>query len=554
MISGFNGQYRDDDVARAVYSESAGIARITPKAVAVPADVADVQTLVRWAKRTHTPLIPRGSGSSMGNGAIGDGVIVDLSRLSHIGDVDRERRAITVGPGALRGDVDAVARQHGLHFPPDPSSGKFCTIGGMISTSAAGSHTLKYGPIRHWVDALDCVFDDGTLVTITRGTLWQTLCSNAAAIARLETAERTLHDLLANKQLGLSSITHPGVRKDSSGYALAAFRDSGELIDLITGSEGTLVLIVGATLRLAPVPAATSSLLGAFPTLESAVIAATHARDAGAAACELLDRTFLDVAARGAPLPHVPEGTEAVLLAEVEGDSANDAAQQAESLQQAFTNDGATSVTLAATVEAEDELWELRHAVSPILATLGASMTSMQFIEDGAVPPDRLPDYVRGIRGILDAHGVPGVIFGHAGDSHVHVNPLIDVGRENWRATVRAILDEVVALTASLGGTLTGEHGDGRLRTPLLSKVWSAAARTQFEVIKGAFDPDSIFNPGVKVPLPNQSALGEIKYDPALLPLPAPAAQALSRVAKERAYNCFRLDLIDHVDHPSPPS
>jgi FAD/FMN-containing dehydrogenase len=165
----FRGTFRDDEAARAVYSEAAGIGRATPRAVAVPADAADVETLVRWAHGTGTPLVPRGSGSSMAGGAIGPGVVVDLSRLDAIGAVDVEQRRVWAGPGALRGAVERAARAHGLRFPVDPSSGSYCSVGGMASTNAAGAHTLKYGATRAWVVALDCVFDDGTRAVVRRG-------------------------------------------------------------------------------------------------------------------------------------------------------------------------------------------------------------------------------------------------------------------------------------------------------------------------------------------------------------------------------------------------
>src|SRR5690242_5012766 len=167
--SGFRGTFRDDLDARAVYSEAAGIARILPRAVAVPADADDVCTLVRWAAETRTPLVPRGSGSSMAGGAIGDGVIVDLSRLAMLGAVDAAQRTIRCGPGVLRDAVDAAARAVGLQFPVDPSSGAYCTVGGMASTNSAGAHTLRYGAMRPWVQALDCVFVDGSRAEVRRG-------------------------------------------------------------------------------------------------------------------------------------------------------------------------------------------------------------------------------------------------------------------------------------------------------------------------------------------------------------------------------------------------
>jgi FAD/FMN-containing dehydrogenase len=169
----------------------------------------------------------------------------------------------------------------------------------------------------------------------------------------------------------------------------------------------------------------------------------------------------------------------------------------------------------------------------------------MQFVEDGAVPLPKLPDYVKGVRDALTSRGVSGVMFGHAGDAHVHVNPLIDLRQPDWREKVSGLLEDVVALTSRLGGTLSGEHGDGRIRTPLLDRVWHKDAVRLFSLVKKAFDPGNTFNPGVKVPLAGQRALVDIKYDPSLPPLPEKARTALDGLVSAREYGRFRLSLID---------
>ena len=543
---GFRGVYRTDLAARSVYAEAAGIARCLPAAVAVPADANDVAALTRWAAEESIALVPRGSGSSMGGGAIGPGVIVDLGRLDAIGAVNAEARTIQVGPGATRAAVEAAAARHGLRFPVDPSSGAFCTVGGMAATNAAGAHTLRHGPMRAWVRALDCVFMDGTRATVRRGSPPPSDVPALARAAALDVKLRAAAAADARREDGLH-LTLPGVRKDTSGYAVGSYARSGDLVDLLVGSEGTLAFFVGLELALAPRPGATSTVLAAFATLEASVQAATAARGLGAAACELLDRTFLDVARRGgAPLP-VPPDAEAVLLAEIEGEQTADAQDGARMLERAFRLSGATQVTVALDPRMEHTLWDLRHRASPILSRLQPARASMQFIEDGAVPPDRLPEYVRGVRAALTRHGIEGVIFGHAGDAHVHVNPLIDVHADGWRDAVESIFSDVVALTSRLGGTLAGEHGDGRLRTPLLPRLRGGATVALYRAIKNAFDPDGLLNPGVKVALDGQRPLGDIKYDPQLPPLPAAARAALDRVAEERAYARPRLALLDEA-------
>ena len=540
-LPGFRGYFREDELARAVYSEAAGIARAIPAAVAVPVDAEDVMVLVKWAAETGTSLIARGSGSSMSGGAIGSGVVVDLSRINHLGRIDDRNRTVWVEPGVVWSTLDVAAKRKGLRFPVDPSSGNFCTLGGMVSTNASGAHTLRYGATRAWVNAIDCVFSDGDRAVITRG---------EQAPKRIEAISRFLRDVhgeivAADKR---RPILHLGVRKESSGYAIHDYATKADLVDLLVGSEGTLAIMVGVQLTLSPLPAATSSVLGSFATLEEATAAATRAVEAGASACELLDRTFLAYAASGGSTDEKVreriEGAAAILLAEVEGDTQEAAAAAAEQLGKAFRESGARDVDLALTPDAEHDLWELRHAASPILAALEHS-TSMQFIEDGAVPLPKLPDYVQGVRKALAAREVSGVIFGHAGDAHVHVNPLIDVRQGDWREKVAGLLEDVVALTSRLGGTLTGEHGDGRIRTPLLDRIWHKDAIRAFALVKKAFDPANIFNPGVKVPLPGQRALTDIKYDPSLPPLPEKARAALDDMVKERAYDRFRLSLID---------
>ena len=537
---GFRGTFREDELARAVYSEAAGIARAIPTAVAVPLDADDVVTLVRWAAETRTSLIPRGSGSSMAGGAIGKGVIVDLSRISRLGKFDERGRTVWADPGVLWSTLDVAARKRGLRLPVDPSSGSFCTLGGMVSTNASGAHSLRYGSTRAWVNALECVFSDGDREVITRG---ETASKRVGAIARFL---RDAHgEVVAMDKR--RPIIHPGVRKESSGYAIHEYATKADLVDLLVGSEGTLVIIVGIQFVLSPLPAATSSVLGSFSSLEEATAAAMMAVDTGASACELLDKTFLAYAAKAPSadeaLRELMEGSAAILLAEVEGESAASAAARAEDLAIAFKGAGAREVNIALTPETEHDLWEVRHAASPILAALDQS-TSMQFIEDGAVPLPRLPEYIEGVRKALAVRGVSGVIFGHAGDAHVHVNPLVDVSESNWRDKVLGLLDDVVALTARLGGTLSGEHGDGRLRTPLLDRVWHKDALHAFALVKKAFDPANIFNPGVKVALPGQEPIEDIKYDPSLPPLPRAARAALDSVVKTRAYDQLRLSLI----------
>ncbi len=529
---GFAGPFTTDVVARELYSETAGIQRIVPAAVALPRDVDDLRLLVAWATRHRVALVPRGSGSSMSGGAIGAGVIVDLHHLDRPPAVIAGWDRVETGVARTRAEVDDAARNAGLRFPVDPSSSAFATIGGMMACNAAGARTLAFGATRRWVRAIDCVFADGTAARVTRGD--HVTPHDPPVLKRWFAARDAL-------RARASRIPRREVRKDASGYGLADFAGSGDLVDLLVGSEGTLALFTGAQLDLAPLPAATGSLLGSWPSIDGAVRGAAIAREAGAVACELLDTSFLRVAARAHPLP-VSSAAESVLLVELEGRERDDVKARARALEEAWSRSGAVDVLLGLDDESAESLWGLRHAASPILSRLDPHIRSMQIIEDGCVPPHRLADYVRGVRQLLVDARLEGVLFGHAGDAHLHVNALVDVRHPDWRSRVRALYDGAAGLTSSLGGTMAGEHGDGRLRSPLIGTFHSAEARELMADVKALFDPAGILNPGVKAGDAGDP-LSSIKYD---LDVPChPQARALlDEVERARSYDTCRLELL----------
>jgi FAD/FMN-containing dehydrogenase len=405
----------------------------------------------------------------------------------------------------------------------------------MASTNAAGGRTLRYGQMNAWVEGLECVFADGSRGFVRRGGP----LPDVAPLARFAEVAPALRAAERERP-----SRHNGVRKDSSGYALAAWAQSGSVVDLLVGSEGTLAVFTALELRLAPIPACSATIIAAFDSLEGAATAAALAAELSATACELLDRTFLEIARHAGPLP-VPDNADAVLLVELE-DNSERLGDLTRALAKGFRDAGASHIETAVDPARAAKLWHLRHAASPILAAMSRVTTSMQIVEDGAVPPARLPEYVRGIRAALARHAFAGVIFGHAGDGHVHANVLVNTSEPGWRERLDDVFDEAVALTASLGGTLTGEHGDGRLRAGALAKTWPAEAIERFKVVKAAFDPLGILNPGVKLTEPRAHGFGgTVKYDPSAPPLPAGARHALDQIQRERAWNSFRLDLVD---------
>ena len=535
--SGFRGVFRTDTAARVLYAEGAGIFRIIPAAVAVPAGTSDLVRLVQWARETGTPLVPRGAGSGMSGGNVGPGVAVDLTQgFRDAPVIDPDRRTARCGAAVTWGDVNGAAAGHGLRLPPDPSSGAFCTLGGMVACNAAGARSLKYGAIRSWVDALEFVTADGETGRASTEDLPPDV---------LTAAERRVHQL-AKPYLLMHQLTleqrQPRTRKNSSGYLLAHQPDNGWIRHLLIGSEGTLAVITAVEVRLAPLAGDRSTLLVTLASLDDVAPAVAALAPLEPAAVELLDRTYLDFVRAAAHSP-IPAGTEAVLLVEMENGG-----RAAEAAVRGF----ATSTIVAEDPAAIGKLWEIRHLASPTLAALPDTMRSLQVIEDGCVPRDRLGEYIAGLRRLTAAHGFDVVIFGHAGDAHVHANVLADLGESDVVDRLSALLVETSALQVALTGTLAGEHGDGRLRSPFLGDLVGDVFLEACRLVKRAFDPDGILNPGVKLPgegTPRALVAEQLKVGPGAPRIPAETAQLLRRIERDAAWGAFKLDF---APAPSP--
>jgi FAD/FMN-containing dehydrogenase len=528
--AGFLGPFRTDELARTLYAEGAGIFRIIPMAVAVPADTDDLVRLVRWAAASSTPLIPRGAGSGMPGGNVGPGVVVDLTHGFRAPPmVDAERCTVRAATGLTYRDVNDAAVAHGLRLPPDPSSGAFCTVGGMVATNAAGSRSHRYGAVRGWVGGLWFVTADGERGSTHRRT--------AAPPHRTAAEQRLLTDALPYLQSVRGELERavPQTRKNSSGYC---FTFGDDLVtDLLAGSEGTLALITEAEFRLAPLPDEPSTLLVTLRSLDDIAPAIAALEQFQPAAIELLDRTYLDFV-RAAAASRVPSDTEAVLLVEFEH-----VAQEAAGAMAAI----ASSTDFAESAEAASRLWELRHLASPILAGLPDGMRSLQVIEDGCVPLTRLPAYIAGLRRIAADGGFEIVIFGHAGDGHVHANLLADARAADLAGRLERCLEEASELQIALGGTPAGEHGDGRLRAGYLERRLGATYVEACRRVKQAFDPAGILNPGVKLPGAGGPTITAelLKVGAGAPAVPDKVARVLREIERTVAYGVSRLELLE---------
>ncbi|HEV8399459.1 MAG TPA: FAD-binding oxidoreductase [Gemmatimonadales bacterium] len=501
-----------DARTRAAYAEGAGIYRIVPAGVAIPANVSELTELVRWAGQTRTPLIPRGAGSGMPGGNVGTGVIVDVSRGFTDLTVDAKRRVARAGASVTWAQVAEAARVHGLRLPPDPSSGAFATSGGMVATNAAGPRSVRYGSVRQWVEALEILGVDGETRTVRRGT--------GSRFPRLDLRR-------------LPSF--PRTRKSSSGYALDRFAESGDELDLLIGSEGTLAFVTAVHWRLDPIPPDQAGVALGFDDLSALAEAVPFLLSLNPTAVELLDASLLRL------IPDAPQHA-VLLLVEFERETAA-AARGVVGDAVRGLKDHVAHVETAVDRAGLEKLWAVRRMASPALARLPASQRSLQVIEDGCVPVEQLGEYVVGLRAAAERHRVPVAIFGHAGDGHVHVNALPDVTRPGWTQSLTHLFNDVIDVLIRLRGVPAGEHGVGRLRAGVLERFYGATGMEAFRDVKRAYDPLSILNPGVIIPAADWAPLAALKVGEDAAAIPDDIAARLRELERAAGWATPKLEL-----------
>jgi D-lactate dehydrogenase (quinone) len=405
--------WRTDPAECLTYGYDNSRRQAMPAAVALPATRAQVQALVRACRAHRVPIVARGRGTNTTGAAVPDagGVVVSFERMQRIIDIRPGDRCAVVEPGVLNGDLQRALRPHGLFWPPDPTSADFSSVGGNLACNAGGPRAVKYGASRDNVLALTAVAGTGELLT----------CGTATT-------------------------------KGSTGY---------DLQRLLVGSEGTLALIVEATLKLTPLPAARVALRAVYADVDAAAAAV----------------------ARLMAQPVAPS-----MLEFMDGDAL--------ALRAAASGAGCLSVEPAADDAARERLWAARKALSPALRALAPGKIN----EDVVVPVSRIPELVRGVRALAQAVALPIVCFGHAGNGNLHVNLMYDPADADQRRRAHEAMAQVFALALGLGGTLSGEHGIGTAKRDFMPQAVDAPTLAMMRAVKAAFDPDGILNPGKLLP------------------------------------------------------
>ncbi len=492
------GEVFTDPVRREAYATAACIYRIVPRAVVRPAEAAEIAPIVAYASERGIPVTARGAGSAVAGQALGAGIIIDFSaHLARVLAINVEKREAIVEPGIILEGLNRELRNSGLMFPPDPSSGEYATIGGMIANNSSGAHSLKYGDTRKWTRRLKAVLSDGSVTWLEQKP------ALPPGLARSDVLENRIYaglpELLA-KYAAAIERSRPRVPKNSSGYHvwdLVQGRDV-DPAPLIVGSEGTLAVVIKAALALAPVPAARSAALLLFSSLDHAGEAVAKLMDFKPAALEIMDHLFIAMVREHRPGlgALLPESARALLLIEFEADTEGEARSMIESAGRvvADLHFSGFSMAVAASDAEIERLFAVRKAASPILYALpGRRLT--RFVEDVVIPPERLAEGITTIQSILKQHGTDAPVLGHAGSGNLHLNPRLNLEHAADRERMRAIAEDVYAAVIGMGGSITGEHGDGMLRAPYVKRQFPELYPL-FKEIKTLFDPANILNPG----------------------------------------------------------
>ena len=483
----------DSALAKSLYASDAGLYRIPPQVVVRPRHSDEVHAALAVARETGTPITMRGAGTSIAGNAIGAGIVIDTSRyLNQVLALDPDARTAHVQPGVVHAALQRQAVAAGLRFGPDPSTHTRCTIGGMIGNNACGSRALGYGRTVDNVEALTVLLADGRVI--------------ATADPVAGPVDAALHELV-DTHLGTVRTEFGRFGRQVSGYSFEhLLPEQGRRLDrFLVGTEGTLGIVLDATVRLVEdAPARALAVLG-YPTMADAadavpaLLGSTGPGGEGLVACEGLDQRIASMVRNH---PELPDGG-GWLFAEVTAQTP----EQAEALARAVATTAGVPHRIVTDPVEQLALWRIREDGAG-LAARSLSRPAQAGWEDAAVPPARLGAYLRDFDALLRERGLDGVPYGHFGDGCVHVRIDFELGDAAGRGRFRHFVEDAADLVASYGGSMSGEHGDGRARSELLPRMYSGEAIALMQQAKRILDPDNLLNPGVLVdPAPFDSDL-----------------------------------------------
>lgn len=478
------------------YSTDQSIYRIEPGFVVLPEDPGDIVKLIDFAAREGIPITARGGGSGTAGAALGEGIVMALPDRGNWCRIDEfvdagANALVRVGAGVRHNALQGYLRERGFFLPADVSSAEISRIGGNIATRASGPHALRYGSIDRFLEQVTFITDRGEAVdTGDDSTIPDRFSDRLTDLRR-----RLLADLPARERLE----SRRGL-KTASGYDLSALLDNlsiGQTIArLLAGSVGTLGLVTGATLRAEPLEPARAAVLLHFNDLAETARAVCVLRGQAPAAIELISRETVSVLRTQTGLPESVTAGAHLLLVEFTGSAAVGEAEMAVDLLRSERVRLFVPPSVAQEGGEMDRLWELRKRILWLIGNPRPGFRSLSVVNDVGVPPERLAVFLGEVEGLFARHGLTALIYGHAGNGNLHLRPLFDLSLPGLAGRIRRLADEVYESVLRHGGTVTAEHGMGRLRAPYLEREWGAPLYGYMLEIKEIFDPRGLLNPG----------------------------------------------------------
>jgi FAD/FMN-containing dehydrogenase/Fe-S oxidoreductase len=521
LVKSVAGEVRFDRLSRAMYSTDASVYQIVPLGVVIPKAEEDVAAMVGVCARFGVPITARGGGTSQAGQAIGPGVVLDSSKyLNRILEINGRERWARVEPGCVLDDLNAQAKPFGLQFAPDISTSNRATIGGMVANNSSGTHSLIHGKTIDHILELRVLLSDGTCITAKP--LTEPEVEDCCRRQNLEGACCRVIRRLSREYAAEIERRYPKILRRVGGYNLDLFVPgrSFNLANLLVGSEGTLAITLEAKLRLIELPPARVLLVAHFSDLLQALAATPAVLEHQPAAVEVIDKYVLDstrLNAEAARLRDFLHGDPAaILIIEFFGRDAKELRPRLDRLETDLRQRGlGYHYHRAEEVAAQGRIWKLRKAALGLSMAEKGDAKALSFVEDTAVAPDHIRDYIREFLDIVAGHGTTAGVYAHASVGCLHVRPIVDLKTEAGVRQFESIAGAVADLVLKYGGALSGEHGDGLVRSPFQEKMFGPVLYQAFRELKRTFDPQGILNPGKIVDAPPLTA--NLRYGPAYI-------------------------------------
>jgi len=512
-----------DQTMLLAYSTDASVYQEKPLAVTIPADIDDIKKLIDFAHNNKVTLIPRTAGTSLAGQVVGHGIIMDVSRhFNAIIELNVEEQWVRVQPGVIRDDLNSYLKPFGLMFGPETSTASRAMIGGMIGNNSSGLHSIVWGDTRHNLISAHVLLDDRSEVTFEA--IDETTYFKKLLLPNREgDIYRQMNELLSNPEhLSAIEVGYPkrSITRRNTGYALDILSDRSapfNMCNLLAGSEGTLAIVTEAKLKLMPLPPKELGLLcvhfaDMVECMHGNVIALDHQPEAS----ELVDKYIMDFTVGHPTYKYnrffIEGDPQALLIVEFRGHTAAETEAKAMALKQDLIERGlGYAYPYITGIEQTNLVWDVRKAGLGLIRNLPGDSQPVNLIEDCAVSPEDLPAYVGDIQKLLIKEGVHASYYAHAGAGELHIEPFVNLKTAEGKRTFRSILEKTSDLVLKYNGSLSGEHGDGRLRGEFIGKVLGEKVYKLLEEVKSIFDPEGVFNANKIVNTPPMDS--HLRYD-----------------------------------------